>query len=50
MHGRLLIVLEADLVDQAELNFEPVDMIFRGIEYFDEDLSRYVVTHRFTVG
>ena len=32
VHLRLQVVLQADLVDQAQLGFQPVDMFFLGLE------------------
>ena len=37
-HRRLLIVFEADLVNQAELDFQPVDVILGVVQDLDENL------------
>ncbi|CAM2143657.1 hypothetical protein PT2222_150094 [Paraburkholderia tropica] len=47
--ARLLIILDADLVDQPDLGFEPVDMIFGVVENLDENLPRHEVANRLAI-
>jgi hypothetical protein len=36
--GRLRLILDPDLVDKADLNLQPVDMLVRRIQQPDQDL------------
>ena len=46
---RLLVVLDADIGDQAELGFQPVDMSFFALENRLEQFAGRVVPHRLAV-
>src|SRR5260370_22814720 len=49
-HHGLLIVLDADLRNQIDLRFQPVDVFFRIVENLHEDLTRDEIANRFAIG
>src|SRR3546814_14159574 len=45
----LQIVLQADLVDEFDLGFQVVDVLFGVVQDVLEQVARYVVAHRFAM-
>ena len=50
VHLRLQIILQADGADQAELGFQPVDMVFFRAEDVLEQFTAGIVTDALAVG
>src|SRR6266542_3275998 len=50
MHLRLLVVRNAHLVNQLELDFQPVDMLLLGFEDAAKEIAAHVVAAGFAVG
>src|SRR5690625_176603 len=48
-HLGLLVVLQADPVDQAQLGFHSVDVLFFGLESFLQQVSAAVIAYRLAV-
>lgn len=50
LHLRLQVVLNADLVDQLKLRFQPVDVLFGVVQDVDQNFAADVILDRFAVG
>src|SRR5262245_54888316 len=50
MHLRLLVIRDADLLDQIELCLEPVDVVLFGVENAAKEVATHVVAARLAVG
>ena len=49
-HHRLLVVLQADLVDELQLRFQPVDVILGIVEDLHEKFARNEITRGLAMG
>lgn len=48
-HRALQVILYTDLLDQAELGFQPIDVLFLRLEYAFEQFPGAIVLHRLAV-
>ena len=50
MHLLLLVVLQADAVDQVDLSFDPVDMFFGFFQQFLQLVAGFIILGQFARG